>query len=222
MLKQQLSQKLLQKLSPQQIQLMKLLQLPTVALEQRIKEEMEANPVLEEGKDIDESIDAQDEFENEKEVSEAEKEFDYEDYIDDDDTPDYKLYVNNKGKDEEEKSIPLSGGVTFHQKLEEQLSLLDLDDETFTIAHYLIGSLDDAGYLRRDINSIVDDLAFTQNIITTPEKVEEALKIIQSFDPPGVGARDLRECLLLQLKRKKSDSPAHKLALKILEDYFEE
>jgi len=118
MLKQQLSQKLLQKLSPQQIQLMKLLQLPTVALEQRIKEEMEANPVLEEGKDIDESIDAQDEFENEKEVSEAEKEFDYEDYIDDDDTPDYKLYVNNKGKDEEEKSIPLSGGVTFHQKLE--------------------------------------------------------------------------------------------------------
>jgi RNA polymerase sigma-54 factor len=225
MLKQQLSQKLLQKLSPQQIQLMKLLQLPTVALEQRIKEEMEANPVLEEGKELEseDNLDiTQDEYEADNEVSEAEKEFDYEDYIDDDDTPDYKLYVNNKGKDEEEKSIPLSGGITFHQKLEEQLSLLDLDDETFTIAHYLIGSLDDAGYLRRDLKSIVDDLAFTQNIITTPEKVEEALKIIQSFDPPGVGARDLRECLLLQLKRKHTNTPAHKLAIAIIEDSFEE
>ncbi len=224
MLKQQLALKQLQKLSPQQIQLMKLLQLPTVALEQRIKEEMEANPLLEEGKDLDESMqdNAQDDLENDAEITEAEKEFDYEDYIDDDDTPDYKLYVNNKGKDEDEKSIPISGGITFHQKLEEQLSLLDLDDETFTIAHYLIGSLDDAGYLRRDIHSLVDDLAFTQNIITTPEKVEEALKIIQSFDPPGVGARDLRECLLLQLKRKKHELPAQQLALEILENYFDE
>ncbi|GAB4250645.1 MAG: RNA polymerase factor sigma-54 [Vicingaceae bacterium] len=221
-LKQNLQQKLLQKLSPQQIQLMKLLQLPTVALEQRIKEEIESNPALEEGKEAEqeEELTFEDDFDKE-EPTEAEQEFDFEEYMDDD-IPDYKLSVNNKGKDDEDKQIPLSGGITFHQLLEDQLNLCNVDEKTRQLAQHLIGSLDDSGYLRRDLASIVDDLAFSQNIITTEEELEKALKVIQNFEPAGVGARSLQECLLIQISKKGILTIPQKTAEIILEDYFEE
>ncbi len=222
-LRQSLSFKLQQKLSPQQIQLMKLLQLPTVALEQRIKEEMESNPALDEGKEEEEELEKeQDDDFGRDEISDSEKEFDFEAYISDDDTPSYKLSVNNHSKDDEEKQIPLSGGATFQELLEAQLTLFNLDDEDHTIATHLIGSLDEAGYLRREIEAIVDDLAFTQNVITDVDHVKNILKIIQHFDPPGVGAKNLQECLLLQIKRKKGHSLITMNAVEILENYFEE
>jgi RNA polymerase sigma-54 factor len=220
-LKQSLSFKLQQKLSPQQIQLMKLLQLPTVALEQRIKEEMESNPALDEGKEEDDELDAeQDDDFGREEISEAEKEFDFDDYIGDD-TPSYKLSVNNHSKDDEEKQIPLSGGATFQELLEAQLTLFNLEDDDHTIALHLIGSLDESGYLRREINAIVDDLAFTQNVIAEEEHIEKILKIIQHFDPPGVAARSLQECLLLQIKRKDDHSLLMLNAKEILENHFD-
>lgn len=221
-LKQSLSLKLQQKLSPQQIQLMKLLQLPTVALEQRIKEEMESNPALDEGKDeIDAAdVEQEDDFGRE-EISEAEKEFNFEEYIQDD-TPSYKLKANNYSKDDEEKQVPLSGGASFHELLENQLGLFNLNDQDHAIALHLIGSLDDSGYLRRELAAIVDDLAFTQNIITNEEHVGKMLSLIQHFDPPGVGARDLRECLLIQMRKKNDHSLITRNAIEILEHYFEE
>jgi RNA polymerase sigma-54 factor len=220
-LKQSLSFKLQQKLSPQQIQLMKLLQLPTVALEQRIKEEMESNPALDEGKeDEEEDIEQEDDFGRE-EISEAEKEFDFDAYISDD-TPSYKLNINNQSKDDEEKQIPLSGGATFQELLEAQLTLFNLDDDDHAIAHHLIGSLDESGYLRRDLDAIVDDLAFSQNVTTDEDHVANILKIIQHFDPPGVGARNLQECLLLQIKKKNDHSLITLNAIEILENYFDE
>lgn len=225
MLKQSLQHKLLQKLSPQQIQLMKLLQLPTVALEQRIKEELEANPALDEGKEEFSSEDGEADLEG-QELSEAEQDFDISEYMDDDDTPDYKYQSSNSSKDDEEKTIPLSVGMTFHEKLEQQLGMRVLDDKCRAIALHLIGSLDEAGYLRREISAIVDDLAFTQNISTDEEKVLEMLSLIQEFDPPGVGCRDLRECLLLQVDRKEPENLAESFVLAnakmVLEDFFEE
>lgn len=222
-LKQSFSLKLQQKLSPQQIQLMKLLQLPTVALEQRIKEEMENNPALDEGKEEEELEEEQEDDFGREEISEAEKEFDFDDYIsDDDDTPSYKLNISNHSKDDEEKQVPLSGGATFQELLEQQLTLFNLDDEDQTIALHLIGSLDDSGYLRRDVESIVDDLAFTQNVMTDEEHIGKILQIIQHFDPPGVGARNLQECLLLQVKKKNDHSLLTLNVIEILESYFEE
>ncbi len=223
-LKQSLSLKLQQKLSPQQIQLMKLLQLPTIALEQRIKEEMESNPALEEGREEEEedvNYNEEDDY-NYDEKSEAEKEFNFDDYINGDEIPSYKLNANNRSKDDEEKQIPLSGGDTFQDLLEAQLIMFDLDEEDYEIAHHLIGSLDESGYLRRDLESIVDDLAFTQNIITDVEHLKLVLKLIQQFDPPGVGARTLQECLLLQIKRKKENSLVLMNAKEIIENYFDE
>lgn len=220
-LKQSLSFKLQQKLSPQQIQLMKLLQLPTVALEQRIKEEMENNPALDEGKEEEEQDEEQEDDFGREEISEAEKEFDFDDYIGDDDTPTYKLSVNNHSVDDEEKQVPLSGGATFQELLEAQLTLFNLDEDDHTIALHLIGSLDESGYLRRDIDAIVDDLAFTQNVITEVEHIAKILQIIQHFDPPGVGAKSLQECLLLQLKRKKDNSLIMRNAIEIIENYFD-
>jgi len=220
-LKQSLSFKLQQKLSPQQIQLMKLLQLPTVALEQRIKEEMESNPALDEGREEDDELDKeQDDDFGREEISDAEKEFDFDQYIADD-TPSYKLNVNNHSKDDEEKQVPLSGGATFQELLEAQLTLFNLEDDDHTIALHLIGSLDESGYLRREIEAIVDDLAFTQNVITDAEHIEKILKIIQHFDPPGVGAKSLQECLLLQLKRKKDSSLIMRNAIEIIENHFD-
>ncbi len=216
MLKQRLDQKLLQKLSPQQIQLMKLLQVPTMELEMRIKEEIEANPALEEGKEKEE-----DEYGNNDSDDNAESrdEFDISDYLSDDE-PAYKTSVRNKGADDDEKAIPLSGGRTFQELLIEQLGLQGFDEKEFKIGLTLIGNLDDAGYLRRDLENIIDDLAFSQNVMTTIEELESILQVIQEFDPPGTAARDLQECLLIQLRRKEKTIPV-KTAEAILEDYFE-
>jgi len=220
MLKQSLQQKLLQKLSPQQIQLMKLLQVPTMDLEQRIKEELEENPALEEGAE-----ERDEDFDNEQEVddtslTEAEKEFDINDYMDDD-IPAYKLSVKNKGTDDEEKSIPISGGASFHDLLESQLGMQNLTEEEHVLALQLIGNLDDSGYLRRELDSIVDDIAFSLGVMTKKEDLERVLKVLQEFDPPGVGARDLQECLLIQLKRKEHSSMTIAIAKEVVRDHFD-
>lgn len=220
MLKQSLQQKMLQKLSPQQIQLMKLLQLPTVALEQRIKEEIEANPALDEGKE-DLNPEAEDQYEERDDSSEAQEEFDFSDYMDDD-TPDYKYQVSNKGRDEDEKDIPYSGGTTFHERLRAQVHLQKLNEKQEEIADHLIGSLDDSGYLRRDLYAIEDDLAFSRNIMSSQEEILEVLTIIQQMDPAGVGARDLQECLLIQIRRKKNKTLTSRIAIEILERFFDE
>jgi RNA polymerase sigma-54 factor len=220
-LRQHLAQKLEQRLSPQQIQLMKLLQVPTMELDQRIKQELEENPALEEG--IDEPLDefeGQDDDFNEGD-EDYDNDFELSDYFDDD-TPDYKTQVNNTSKDEEERAIPLSVEASFQEKLTEQLHLLYLDDTQFIIADTIIGNIDESGYLNRDIESIVDDLAFSANIIVTPEEVESVLKLVQELDPAGIGARDLRECLLLQIERKQEGNITLYTAKKILQDHFEE
>lgn len=225
MLRQVQSQKLLQKLSPQQIQLMKLLQLPTIALEQRIKEEMELNPALEEGVEEDEDVNSELEEENYDDATEEENQrddFSISDYMDDDEGASYKLKVNNTSPDEERKEIPFSVGVSFQDMLESQLGMKDLDDREYQIALYLIGNLDDDGYLRRDLGSIVDDIAFSQNINTNEEEMERLLKVIQEFDPAGVGARDLRECLLIQLKKKQPQLGIIQLATEVVEKQMDE
>ena len=221
MLKQSLQQKLMQKMSPQQIQLMKLLQLPTVAMEQRIKEELENNPALDEGKENEDSNDSEENYEERDDSNEEFEEFDFSDYMDDE-TPDYKYKVKNKGRDEDEKDIPYSGGSTFHERLSQQIGLQNLNEKEEVIAEHLIGSLDDSGYLRRDLNAIEDDLAFRKNIMASPQEIEKVLHIIQQMDPPGVGARDLQECLLLQIKRKSNNSLTKKIAVEILENHFTE
>ncbi|XOV66685.1 MAG: RNA polymerase factor sigma-54 [Fluviicola sp.] len=215
-LKQTLAHKLEQRLSPQQIQLMKLLQVPTMELDQRIKQEIEENPALEEGSDREEE-----EFEaNEEQEIREDEDFDIGDYLSDD--ADYKTRVSNKGKDDDEKVIPLSGDQTFQERMTEQLHLLDLDETEFMIAVTIIGNLDESGYLNREIEAIVDDLAFSSNVSTTEEQVEYVLNVIQELDPAGVGARDLQECLLLQIRRKQNGDITKYTALKILEDHFEE
>jgi RNA polymerase sigma-54 factor len=217
-LKQFLSQKLEQRLSPQQIQLMKLLQVPTMELDQRIKQEIEENPALEEGSD-----ELEDEFDNQDDTEEndTDDEFDLSDYIDDD-IADYKTYANNQSKDDEERVIPLSGEQSFQEKLSEQLHLLDLNETEFIIADILIGNLDESGYLNRDLEALVDDLAFSMNVITSEQEVKSILGLIQTFDPAGVGARSLQECLLLQINRKQDGDISRFTAKKILEDFFEE
>jgi len=226
MLKQVQTQKLLQKLSPQQIQLMKLLQLPTVALEQRIKEEMEINPALEEGADTDDE--PVDEFDNEEfdETPQDEEhqrdDFSLSDYMDDDEGASYKLKVNNTSPDDERKEIPYSVGLTFQDILENQLGMKDLDDKQYQIGLYLIGNLDDDGYLRRELESIVDDIAFSQNISTNEKELEDILKIIQDFEPAGVGARNLQECLLIQLRKKEVQTMTVELATEVVEKQMDE
>lgn len=239
MLKQNLSQKLLQKLSPQQIQLMKLLQIPTVSLEQRIKEELEANPALEEGEERDDLYDAEQISDEEQGIADGEDDFrddtyELDDYLSDyieDDPASYKLKANNYSSDEEEKTIPIAVEHTFHEYLEQQLGLVELKDEREeTIALQIIGSIDDDGYLRREPISILDDLMFSQNIFAEEEEILSLLKKIQQFDPPGVAARDLQECLLIQLQNKLSkddySSNGHlhalELAVKIIKNYFDE
>lgn len=231
MLKLSLQQKLLQKLSPQQIQLMKLLQIPTIGLEQRIKEELEMNPALEEGPDESaENADTDEEFETneEKDEENSREDFSLDEYIDDDEIPAYKLNIKNTGPDDERKDIPYSGGNSFQENLLSQLGLRVLDDKSFLIAENLIGNLDEDGYLRRELSAIVDDLAFSQNIMTTEPELVEVLHVIQEFDPAGLGARSLQECLLLQLKRKKSETKqianlmTLEVARKIIEENFDE
>jgi RNA polymerase sigma-54 factor len=198
---------------------MKLLQVPTMELEQRIKQEIEENPALEEGVD---SI--EEDFANEEDYTEeldASTDFDLSEYMDDD-SPDYKTQVNNRSNDDEEYFVPLSGEQSFQEKLIEQLHLLDLDDTQFSIADVIIGNLDESGYLNRTVFALVDDLAFSANIYVTEKQVEEVLFLVQELDPAGVGARDLRECLLLQLKRTQSGDITRFTAKKIVEDHFEE
>ena len=229
-MKQGLHQKLLQKLSPQQIQLMKLLQIPVATLEQRIKEEIQDNPALEEGEEPDDTEDPLDEdpaeesdTESEEEnLSERDDEISLDEYMQDDEIPDYKTSLNNQSPDDVKREIPMAGTASFQEQLLSQLYLCNFDDREYHIAEQLVGSLDDDGYLRRELSAIVDDLAFSQNIHTTPAELEGILKSIQSFDPPGVGARTLNECLLLQLKRKDPSRPSVALAEKILEHHMEE
>ncbi|MCB0568779.1 MAG: RNA polymerase sigma-54 factor, partial [Phaeodactylibacter sp.] len=215
MLKQSLSQKMLQKLSPQQIQLMKLLQIPTANLEQRIKEELEANPALDEGGEMDEfsSLDADgegsfaDEAPGEAEGDDyREDKYELDDYLNEymeDDPTSYRLRADNHTSDEEDKAVPIPVESSFHEYLEQQLGMLELNDERQeAIALQVIGSIDDDGYLRREPSAILDDLMFSQNIFTSEEEILAILKKIQRFDPPGVGARGLQECLLIQLESK--------------------
>jgi RNA polymerase sigma-54 factor len=230
MLRQGLHQKMLQKLSPQQIQLMKLLQLPTVALEQRIKEELEINPALEEGEDTieDDQKDEIDEddaglFEDGKEKdTEGNDDFALGDYMNEDEGYSYKEHTNNSSPDDERREMPLSQGPGFHDLLLTQLGLQPLDDHQYQVGAYLIGNIDEDGYMRRELAAVIDDLAFAQNITTTEEELNDILKVIQTFDPAGVGARDLSECLLLQLQRKVPKTAHVVMAMRIVQEHMEE
>lgn len=220
MLKQQLNLKLSQKLSPQQIQLMKLIQLPTQAFEQRLKQELADNPALETGKEESDS-EFDDEFSNESvEETQEEPEIDVDDYLSDDDIPSYQLKANNYSQDDDEKHIPYAAGKSFPEYLKSQIRTFRLTDEEREIADFLIGSVDDAGYIRRPLEDVIDDLAFTQNIYTDLETVERILKIVQSLDPAGVAARTLQECLLIQLRRKKQNKTIE-TAIAILDTSFD-
>lgn len=220
MLKQQLKLKLSQKLSPQQIQLMKLIQLPTLAFEQRIKQEVEENPALSSGKEKAEDDPYSEDYDPNDTGSTEEPDINIDDYIGDDDIPNYKLKANNYSKDDEEKQIPYAAGKSFAEQLKSQLQTYTLSEDDRIIAEFLIGSIDESGYIRRSIEDIVDDLAFTQNIYTDTKKVEELLAIVQNLDPAGVGARNLQECLLLQLKRRGKDKITE-LAIAVIEEAFD-
>ncbi len=224
MLKQHLQFKLSQKLSPQQIQLMKLIQLPTQAFEQRLKQELEENPALEGGKeksdDLGSEFDDSYESENDNETISAE-DINIDDYLSDDEIPDYRTRVNNYSADDDEKSIPYAAGTSFTQHLLNQLNTFYLNDEEWGIAEFLIGSVDESGYIRRPLTDILDDLAFTQNIYTDEKTIGKVLKIVQELDPPGVAARSLEECLIIQLKRKEP-TPSIERAITILEKSFDQ
>ncbi len=221
MLKQRLQQKLLQKLSPQQIQMIKLLEIPTMQLEQRIKKELEENPVLEEEEYEDTEEAPQEELDG-SEADNDDEEFSLEDYIEDDEIPTYKLNTNNYSDDDKKRDFPLGSSTGFQSHLESQLGLRSLTEKQDLLAKYILGNMDDDGYLRRRLDAIVDDLSFTQNIITTEEELYEILLIVQDFDPPGIGARDLQECLFLQIVRKNQSEPAVALARKIIKNHFHE
>jgi RNA polymerase sigma-54 factor len=222
MLKQRLQQKLLQKLSPQQIQMIKLLEVPTLQIEQRIKKELEENPALEEGTD-EEEVPSEQEDDQFEENDKDQDEFTIDDYIEDDDIPDYRLQAKNYSKDEDKRTeIPFSVGASFHEHLDSQLSLRDLTEKQKMLGEYILGNIDEDGYLRRELSSIVDDLAFLQNIETTEDELEEVLGIIQDLEPAGVGARTLRECLMLQLEKRDNSQPSMRLAYTILDLHFEE
>lgn len=212
MLKQELTLKQVQKLSPLQIQTIKLIELPVQELEQRIRKELEENPVLDD--DVPESKDDTDDDNQPREISLSE-------IKDDDSIPEYRLRVNNYGKDERPQYNTFSVKESFTQSLMEQLGFRNLSEHQYNIAAFIIGSLDDDGYLRRDIDSLVDDLAFRMNINTDEDEVLEILKVIQEFDPPGIGARDLRECLLIQLKGLKQTEDVTN-ARRIVSEYFQE
>ena len=215
-----LNQSLQQKLSPQQIQFIKLLQVPTAELESRIEEELEINPALEEG----EEKEVQEDPNSEEEVPEptaGEEEVDIKDYLQDDDYSGYKM--QGDGDEEEERDMPIPMSTSLHELLMNQLDFLGLDEKEYVIGKQLVGSIETDGYIRRDIESIVNDLAFSQGIETTAEEVERILKKIQTFDPPGIAARDLQECLLLQLDRMDNGHNIDvAVAKKIITECFEE
>jgi len=244
MLRQNLSQKMLQKLSPQQIQLMKLLQIPTATLEQRIQEELEANPALEEGEEREEVAETRADEKKEGEEEETfldpepeeparEEEFELDDYLTEyieDDPSSYKLKADIYSADDEEKTIPVAVENTFHEYLEQQLGMLQFKDEREeTIAKQIVGSIDEDGYLRREPIAIIDDLVFSQNIIAREEEIIDFLAKIQRFDPPGIGARNLQECLRLQLENRLEKEEidddtlkSMKNSLRIINSYFDE
>jgi len=246
------SLKQIQKLSPQQIQLIKLLEIPTIQLEQRIKREIEENPVLEEGGDEehntqedsyaeDNSSDSQEEYSEDTDIAKDTEDYIQEsyqedklsgeyapdDYYDDDETPNYRLSANNYSDDDDRKNeIPYTQAVSLHETLLSQLGLGVMNEREQLLAEYIIGNIDDDGYLRRDLESIVDDIAFSANIETDEKELKKLLSIIQDFDPSGVGARDIKECLMIQIVRKyksgQGDKNVLKTAYKILHDYFPE
>lgn len=222
MLKQHLQFKLSQKLSPQQIQLMKLIQLPTQAFEQRLKQELEENPALETGKEEAEQQDEFDDIYDQETDNETinTDDINIDDYLSDDEVPDYRTKANNYSSDDEEKSVPYAAGISFNQYLINQLNTVYLTDEEWTIAEFLVGSVDESGYIRRPITDIMDDLAFTQNVYTDEKTIAKILSIVQDLDPPGVGARSLEECLIIQLERKEL-TPSVVLATAILKKSFE-
>ena len=221
MLKQQLQQKLQQKLSPQQIQLIRLLELPAIELEERIKHELEDNPALEEGKDIADDFErTDDEGVDDITTNETDTDLSLGDYMSEDDIPDYKLREISEKTDRKE-DIPFSVSQSLNEYLLQQLGLRDLPEKEMKIAEYIIGNIDDDGYLRRELSAIADDLVFQAGQDVNEKEIEEVLTIIQDFDPAGVGARNLQECLLLQLDRKES-TPEVKMAIHILTEYFEE
>ena len=214
-MKQYLKLKLSQKLSPQQIQLMKLIQLPTLDFEQKIQREIEENPALEQGQNSndDNQQENQDEFSDSEDIN-------IDDYLNYDDTPSYKLNSNNSSR-AEDKNIPFSSGISFTQHLLTQLKPITLDKKKMKIAEFLVGSIDESGYIRTELDEIIDSLAFTQNIFVEEDELMEVLKIVQDFDPPGVGALNLQQCLIIQLKRKKRTKYVD-LAIEIIEKSFEQ
>ena len=223
MLKQGLQFKLLQKLSPQQIQLMKLIQLPTQAFEERLKQEIEENPALDTGKEASDDVDddLSNEFDDDLSEKTVSDDLNIDDYLSDDEVPSYKTQANNYSADDEEKNLPYAAGTSFHQSLKNQLNTFQLNEEEYTIAEFLVGSIDDSGYIRRDVLDIVDDLAFTENVFTTLDIVISVLtSVVQTLDPIGVGARDLKECLIIQLKAKNKTKFVS-LSIQVLEEAFD-
>ncbi len=224
------------KLSPQQIQLMKLLQLPLIELEQRIKEEMEINPALEDTHEndyednepiVDDTDNGENDDYNDDEVNfSRDDEFDINDYLPEEDQEDYsyKLQAHNYSDDDDPYETPIVNEETFQDYLNQQLAYRDLSDKQLEIGQYIIGNLDDNGYLSRPIPNIVDDMLFSMNVSTTEEEVTEVLLIVQELDPPGIAARNLQECLLIQLKRLQEDNPFtdYSLSITIVKDFFEE
>ena len=224
MLKQHLQFKLSQKLSPQQIQLMKLIQLPTQAFEQRLKQELEENPALEGGKEesdneYDSDLDNTDDVNDNDSINADDINVD--EYLSDDEVPDYRTQANNYSSDDEDKTMPYAAGTSFTQYLVNQLNTYRLSDEEYSIAEFLVGSVDESGYIRRELSDIMDDLAFTQNVYTTEENIHKVLKIVHQLDPAGVGARNLQECLSIQLHRKEK-TPDTELATNIIDNAFDQ
>lgn len=223
MLKLEQQQKLQQKLSPAQIQVIRMLELPTLEFEERIQQELEENPVLEEGSSKDEFQNEEDEYIESEGRNELENEdFNLDEYISDDEVPDYRLYANNYSKDDKQEDIPFSSGMTFHEYLISQLGLQNINEQEKQITEFIIGNIDEDGYLRRSVESITDDLAFQVGLEITDEEVAKLVRIIRQFDPPGVGAVSLQECLLMQLQRKEKQTEEIQYAIRILTDYFEE
>ena len=219
MSKQSLQQKLLQKLSPQQIKLMKLIQLSTVELENRVEEELSENPALEDGKIND--IEERDSFEDDdiNELEFQDKDMNLDQYMSDDEIPNYKLYSQNSNSDEEQNYF-LTTGKNLIEILMDQLREYKIDKKSYEIGEYIIGCINDDGYLKRDVQEISEDLIFSKNLVCSVKEVLEVLNIVQSFDPPGVGGRDLKESLILQLKRKEKKKETS-LAIKVLAECFE-
>lgn len=221
MLKQQLQQKLQQKLSPAQIQVIKMLEIPTLELEERIRQEIEENPALEEGAEAPEhQLDEIDNSEHD-DAGDYDSDIDLGDYMSDDDIPDYKLVANNTSRDDKHEDIPFSAGFTFHEHLIDQVGLLHLNEKQRKLVEYIIGNIDEEGYLRRDAESMVDDIVFQAGVETSDDEIKFLIKKVQQLDPAGVGAENLQDCLSLQLQRKELTDTV-KDARRIVEDFFEE